>query len=577
MTTEWIGVIVMYGLTVLLAIPLGKFLANVFKDEPNRSGTGSAFGFMKPLERLIYRLGGIDETAEMTWKQNLVALLTLNAVLLLFGFVLLLFQGSLPLNPDGNPSQTPDLAFNTAISFMVNCNLQHYSGESGATYLTQLAVMMFLMFTSAATGIAAAVLLFRSFIPQVAETVGNFYVLFTRSITRLLLPGSLVVALILVFNGVPASFDGKDSIVTMQGDTVGVSRGPAAAMIAIKHLGTNGGGWFGANSAHPLENPNYPTNMVETVAQMLIPIAMIFALGFYVNRRRFSGMIFGVMTVGFFLLLFPTIFSELGGNPALAKMDVSQSAGAMEGKEVRFGALASAYWSIATTVISTGSVNSMHDSSMALSGMMQLLGMMVNAFYGGVGAGLLNFYYFLIIAVFISGLMVGRTPELFGRKVEAREIKIASIVALLSTLLVKGVTAVAAWVFINYGDIDWIVKPSAWLNNPDFHGFTEMLYEVTSANANNGSGFEGLGDNNVFWNLSTGIVLLLGRFIPIIGPVAIAGLLARKKYVPESAGTLPVDTPTFGLMVFAVIFILTALSFFPALALGPLAEYFSLK
>lgn len=571
MTTEWIGVIVMYGLTVLLAIPLGKFLAKVFKGEPN------AFDFMKPLERLIYRLGGIDETADLTWKQNLVALVTLNAVLVAFGFVLLVFQGSLPLNPDGNPSQTADLAFNTAISFMVNCDLQHYSGESGATYLTQLAVMMFLMFTSAATGIAAAVLLFRSFMPQIAETVGNFYVLFTRSITRLLLPGSLVIAIILAFNGVPASFDGKDTIITMQGDTVGVSRGPAAGMIAIKHLGTNGGGYFGANSAHPLESPNYLTNMVEMIVQVLIPIAMIFALGFYVNRRRFAWVIYGVMTFGLLLLLIPTIFSELGGNPAIAQMGISQPTGAMEGKEVRFGPLASAYWSIVTTIISTGSVNSMHDSSMALSGMMELLGMMVNAFYGGVGAGLLNFYYFLIIAVFISGLMVGRTPELFGRKVEAREIKIASIVALLSTLLVKGGTAMAAWVFINYGDTDWAVKPSAWLNNPGFHGFSEMLYEFTSANANNGSGFEGLGDNNVFWNFSTGIVLLLGRFIPIIGPVAIAGLLARKKYVPESSGTLPVDTPTFGLMIFAVIFILTALSFFPALALGPLAEYFSLK
>ena len=576
MTTEWMGVVVMYGLTVLLAIPLGKFLANVFKGEPNRSD-GPAFDFMKPLERLIYRLGGIDETADLSWKQNLVALLTLNGVLLLLAFVLLLFQGSLPLNPDGNPSQTPDLAFNTAISFMVNCDLQHYSGESGATYLTQLAVMMFLMFTSAATGMAAAVLLFRSFMPKVAETVGNFYVLFVRSITRLLLPGSLVIAIILAFNGVPASFDGKDTIISMQGDTVSVSRGPAAGMIAIKHLGTNGGGWFGANSAHPLENPSYLTNMLEMISQVLIPIAMIFALGFFINRRRFAWMIYAVMTIGLLMLLVPTIVSELGGNPAIAHMGIAQPTGAMEGKEVRFGPLASAYWSIVTTIISTGSVNSMHDSSMALSGAMELLGMMVNAFYGGVGAGLLNFYYFLIIAVFISGLMVGRTPELFGRKVEAREIKIASIVALLSTFLVKGGTALAAWFFVNHANADWTVKPSAWLNNPGFHGFSEMLYEFTSANANNGSGFEGLGDNNFFWNYATGIVLILGRFIPIIGPVAIAGLLARKKYVPESSGTLPVDTATFGLMIFAVIFILTALSFFPALALGPLAEYFSLK
>ncbi|KAA9346991.1 potassium-transporting ATPase subunit KdpA [Larkinella humicola] len=571
MSTEWIGVVVMYGLTVLLAIPLGKYLANVFKGEPN------AFDFMAPLERLIYRLGGINPHRDMNWKENLVALLTINAVWLVYAFVLLLNQGSLPLNPDGNPSQTPDLAFNTAISFLVNCDLQHYSGESGATYLTQLGVMMFLMFVSAATGIAAAVLLFRSFMPQSVETVGNFYVLFTKAITRLLLPGSLVVALILAFNGTPASFDGKDTIVTLQGDTVNVSRGPAAGFIAIKHLGTNGGGYFGANSAHPLENPNYLTNMVEMIAQVLIPIAMIFAMGFYINRRKFAWVVYSVMTIGMLGLLIPTISSELGGNPAIARMGISQLTGAMEGKDVRFGALASGYWSIVTTIISTGSVNSMHDSSMALSGAMQLLGMMVNAFYGGVGAGLLNFYYFLIIAVFVSGLMVGRTPELFGRKVEAREIKIASIVALMSALLVKGGTALGAWIFMKYGAAEWAVQPSAWLNNPGFHGFSEILYEFTSANANNGSGFEGLGDNNFFWNYSTGIVLLLGRFLPIIGPVAIAGLLAKKKYVPESSGTLPVDTATFGLMIFAVIFIITALSFFPALALGPLAEYFSLR
>ncbi|GAB3712719.1 potassium-transporting ATPase subunit KdpA [Spirosoma flavus] len=571
MTTEWFGVIAMYALTVLLAIPLGKYLARVFKGEPTLTD------FMKPLERFIYRLGGVSETADLNWKQNLTALLTINVVWFLLAFCFLLCQGILPLNPDGNPSQTPDLAFNSAISFLVNCDLQHYSGESGATYLTQLAVMMFLMFVSAATGMAAAVLLFRSFLPERTETVGNFYVLFTRAVTRILLPGSLLIAFILAFNGTPASFDGKDTITTLQGDTVNVSRGPAAGMIAIKHLGTNGGGWFGVNSAHPLENPSYLTNMVEMVAQMVLPIAMIFALGFFINRKRFAWMIYGVMTIGMLLLLIPTITTELHGNPAIAQLGIAQPTGAMEGKEVRFGPLASAYWSIVTTIISTGSVNSMHDSSMALSGAMELLGMMVNAFYGGVGAGLLNFYYFLIIAVFISGLMVGRTPELFGRKVEAREIKIASLVALLSALLVKGGTALAAWIFIQYGDAAGAVKPSAWLNNPAFHGFSEMLYEMTSANANNGSGFEGLGDNNIFWNVSTGFVLLLGRYVPIIGPVAIAGLLANKKYVPESSGTLPVDTATFGLMIFAVIVILTALSFFPALALGPLAEYFSLN
>jgi len=576
MTTDLLGILVTYGLTVLLAIPLGRYLAKVFAGKPNRNG-GTALDFMVPIERFIYRISGIDPNRDMHWKENIVALLTINAVWLVLGFVLLLTQGSLPLNPDGNPSMSPDLAFNTAISFLVNCNLQHYSGETGLTYLTQLGVITFLQFVSAATGIAALVLMFRHFLPDATDRSGNFYSFFVLSITRLLLPLSLVIAIILAFNGTPASFAGKDSIVTLQGDTVGVSRGPAAGMIAIKHLGTNGGGWFGVNSAHPLENPNYFTNMVELVVQVLVPIALIFALGFYIRRRKFAWIIYGVMTVGMLMLLVPTIWSELNGSSAIAQLGVNQAGGATEGKEVRFGAAASAYWSIVTTIISTGSVNSMHDSSMPLSGAMQLLGMMTNAFYGGCGVGILNYYIFLIVAVFISGLMVGRTPEFFGRKVEAREMKIAALIAILHPFLILVGTSLASYFIVTMPDADWAVKPANWLNNPGFHGFSEMLYEFTSASANNGSGFEGLGDNNVFWNVSTGFVLLFGRFLPIIGPLAIAGLLAQKKYVPESAGTLPTDTGTFGLITLAVIVVIAALAFFPALTLGPLAEFFSLK
>lgn len=576
MTNELLGIVVTYLLTVLLAIPLGKLYAKVFKGERNRDG-GPALDFMAPLERLLYRVGSIDPNRDMTWKENLVALLTINFVWFVYAFVLLLSQGDLPLNPDGNPSMTPDLAFNTAISFLVNCNLQHYSGESGLTYLTQLGVITFLQFVSAATGIAALVLIFRSFMSDMTDRSGNFYVFFVKAITRILLPGSLILALILAFNGTPASFDGKDQFISMQGDTVNVSRGPAAGMIAIKHLGTNGGGWFGVNSAHPLENPNYLTNMVEMIAQVIIPVAMIFALGFYIRRRKFAWVVYGVMTIGLLMLLIPTVMTEIHGNPVIAQLGVSQPTGAMEGKEVRFGPTASAYWSIVTTIISTGSVNSMHDSSMALSGAMELLGMMTNAFYGGCGVGFLNYYIFLIIAVFISGLMVGRTPESFGRKVEAREMKIASMSALLHPFLILVSTAVAMYIFKNGMGADWAVIPANWLNNSSFHGFSEMLYENTSSAANNGSGFEGLGDNNIFWNVSTGFLLILSRFLPIIGPLAIAGLLAQKKFVPESAGTLPTDNATFGLMTFAVIWIIAALSFFPALALGPLAEYFSLK
>jgi K+-transporting ATPase ATPase A chain len=376
----------------------------------------------------------------------------------------------------------------------------------------------------------------------------------------------------MLFNGTPMTFEGKDTITTVQGDTVQVSRGPVAAFVAIKQLGTNGGGFYGPNSAHPLENPSYFTNIIETISILLIPIAMIFALGYVLKRKRLSWVIFGVMMIGFLLLLIPTIVGEMHGNDAIAKMGIQQNMGSMEGKEVRFGSAASAYWAINTTCTSNGSVNAMHDSLTPASGMFAMLGMMVNSFFGGVGVGFLNFYIFIILAVFVSGLMVGRTPEFLGKKIEAKEMKIAMIIALLHPLLILASTAIASHLYASNP-----TAYAAWLNNPGYHGFSEMLYEFTSSSANNGSGFEGLGDNTPFWNIACGIVMLLGRYLPIIGPVAIAGILASKKYIPESAGTLKTDTSTFGLMVFAVIVIVAALSFFPALALGPIAEHFSLK
>lgn len=567
MNTELTGVIVTFLLTLLIAFPLGKYIAKVF------AGEKVITDFMNPMERFFFRISGVDASKGMNWKEFLKSMLAINMLWLFYAFFLLLNQSHLPLNPDGNPDMTPDLSFNTAISFLVNCDLQHYSGESGLTYLTQLFVINFLMFVSAATGIAGAVALFNGLKHKTTDNLGNFWTIFTKSITRILLPLSFVVAVILAFNGTPASFDGKDSIVNLQGDTVGVSRGPAAGMIAIKHIGTNGGGWFGANSAHPLENPNYFTSMVELVAQMIIPIAMLFALGFYIKRKKFVYVIFAVMTIGMFFLIVPTINWEMAGSPAIEKLGVLQSSGAMEGKEIRFGAAASGYWSIVTTIISTGSVNSMHDSAMPLSGMMQMLGMLINAFYGGCGVGILNYFIYIIIAVFIGGLMVGRTPEFMGHKVEAREVKIAALVTLLSAFLIKGGTALAAYYFVNHGNAAWAVQPANWLNNPGNHGFSEMFYEFTSANANNGSGFEGLGDNNIFWNVTTGFVLILGRFLPIIGPIAIIGLLAKKKYIPESSGTLKVDSLTFGILTFAIIIIITALSYFPPLVLGPIAEF----
>ena len=564
MNTELFSVILVYVATILLAIPFGKYIAKVFHGE--KTWTDIIFG---PIERMFFKLSGIDASKEMNWKEHLVALLTINLVWFVLAMLILLNQGWLPLNPDGNPSMTADLSFNTAISFLVNCNLQHYSGETGATYLSQVFCFMFLHFVSAATGIAACVVVFNALKDRTSDQLGNFYNYFLKSCTRILLPLSIILAVILVFNGTPMSLEGKQTIINLQGDSVKVSGGPAAALIAIKHVGTNGGGYFGANSAHPLENPNFITNIAEIIGQVIIPISMVFALGFYLKRKRFAWMVFGVMTLGFLILLAPTLYYEMAGNPAIASMGINQELGNMEGKEIRFGSAFSAYWSIATTVISTGSVNAMHDSFMPISGMMQMLGMMVNAFYGGCGVGFLNFFIFIILAVFISGLMVGRTPEFMGKKIEAREMKIAMMIALLHPFLILSGTALASYVFVQHPDI-------GWLNNPGFHGFSEILYEYTSSSANNGSGFEGLGDNTPFWNISTGFLLILGRYLPIIGPVAIAGIMANKKFIPESAGTLKVDTSTFGLMVFAVIFIITALSFFPALTLGPIAEYFSL-
>ena len=570
MNTELLGIIASFAITLLIAIPLGKYLARMFAGEKTWTD------FLKPIEKAIFKLSGINPNEPMNWKQFLKAMMTINSLWIVYGFFVLMYQDKLPLNPDGNVGQSADTAFNTIISFVVNCNLQHYSGESGATYLTQHFIFMFLHFVSAATGIACAVAVFKAFRDKTATDLGNFWNFFLKSITRLLLPLSIVVSLILTFNGTTSSYAGKDKFISLQGDTVNMSRGPAAQMIAIKHLGTNGGGWFGANSAHPLENSNYLTNMTEIISQFIIPVAMILAFGYFIRRKKLAWVFFSVMMLGVMMLMLPTISSELGGNPLIAKMGISQATGAMEGKEVRFGPAATAYWSTLTTVTSTGSVNGMHDSTMALTGLWQLLAMMINGFFGGCGVGLLNYFIYVIIAVFISGLMVGRTPEFLGHKVEAREVKIAALITLLSPFLIMTGTALASYIVTVHPNIDWAVKPSTWLNNPKYHGFSEMLYEYTSSNANNGSGFEGLGDGNIFWNVTTGVVMLFGRFLPIIGPVAIAGLLAQKKFIPESAGTLKTDTLTFGVMTFAVIIVLNALSYFPALALGPLAEHFSM-
>ena len=563
MNNEITGVIAMFVLSVVPAIFLGKYMAKVFE------GSRSILDFMKPLERLIFRISGIDPAREMTWKQNLKALLTINLVWFLFSMFILMDMGWLPLNPDGNPSMAADTAFNTTISFISNTNLQNYSPEAQMSYLGQMVLMLF-QFISAGTGIAICIVVFNALKEGTSEKLGNFFNYLVLSCTRILLPLAVVLSVILLFHGTPMTFDAKDTFISMQKDTVHVSRGPVAAMVAIKQLGTNGGGFYGANSAHPLENPDYITNMVEDICIILIPIALVFTLGFYLKKKRLANAIFMVMTIGFLIFLIPAIYYEMHGSSEITKLGVQQHLGSIEGKEIRFGPAASAYWGVTTTVTSNGSVNAMHDSFTPITGMIAMMGMMVNCFYGGVGVGFLNYFIFIIIAVFIGGLMVGRTPELMGKKIESKEMKIAVIIALLHPLLILAFTALSSYMYAT--------NPTAyagWLNNPGYHGYSEMLYQYTSSSANNGSGFEGLGDGVPFWNFTNGIVMILSRYLPIIGPVAIAGILAQKKYIPVSAGTLHTDTGTFSLLTYGVIIIIAALAFFPALVLGPVAEFYT--
>lgn len=387
-----------------------------------------------------------------------------------------------------------------------------------------------------------------------------------KSCTRILFPLAVILSIILSINGSTTNFDGIQEVTTLEGETQMVAGGPTAPMVSIKQLGTNGGGFFGPNSTHPFENPNYLTNMAENIAILLIPMGLVFAFGFFLQRRKLSMLFFGVMSILFISFVTISAQQEVTGNPAFAEMGMTETTN-MEGKEVRFGPVASSLWGVSTTSTSNGSVNSMHDSHTPLSGGIFLLDMFINSIFGGVGVGFINFFVFVVVAVFIAGQMIGRTPDFLGKKIEAREVKIAALVVILHPLLILAGTAISAYAITE--------DPSlGWLNNPGHHGLSEMLYEFTSASANNGSGFEGLGDDTPFWNIGAGLAMLLGRFIPIIGPLAIVGSLAVKKPVPVSAGSLKLESPAFGAVLLAVILIIAALAFFPVMALGPIAEYF---
>ena len=565
MDRQGIGIVLAYGLAVLLAIPTGRYLSQVFRQER------SLLDALTPLERLIYRLGGIDPGRPMTWQQYAVALLVINGLWLVYALVVLMVQADIPLwNQQNIPSMEWTLALNTAISFVTSTNLQHYSGESGATYFTQMAVLTFLQFVSAATSLAVGVAVVRGLRSEMSANVGNFYQDFVLSITRVLLPMSLLGAVLLLLTGVPMSFDPYAIIHTVEGAEQTVAGGPVAAMLPIKHLGSNGGGFFGANTAHPLENPTSLSYLIHLINVCLLPMAFVCFVGYFLNRRKLGIVLFTIMTGCFLVLTIPIVQQELAGNVAISQIGVDQSAGSLEGKEVRFGTLASAFYAGVNTVIPAGTLTSMHDSYTPLSGVFMLIGMQLDAFYGGVGTGFLYMLLYIIIAIFIGSLMIGRTPELLGKKVGLVEIQIASFIMVILPLLYIGATGLAVVIQTANPAIGWLSNNA---QPPGFHGFTTMLYEYVSSAAGNGSGFEGLGDNTPFWNLSTAFVMLLGRYIPIIGPLAIAGNLYAKQYMPPTVGVLPTESWTFGLLLTAIIFIIGALCIFPALAIGPIAEY----
>ncbi len=547
-------IILILGGAALLSWPIGKAMSGIMNPGSSMSA------IHRRMESFLSIAGGRFSTEEQGWKQYTAALLFFNAAMFAVVYALLSLQHWLPLNPDDKGALEPSLIFNTVSSFVTNTNLQHYSGEVSMSYFSQLFGIMWLQFVSAATGIAALAAMARGLSGRVM--IGNFYRDIMRAAFLVLLPLSMIVAVLLLLGGVPMTLQGSAITRTLEGAAQTISRGPVAAFIAIKQLGTNGGGFFGANSAHPFENPSFFTNILECISILLIPASCVWMFGKLTGRMRHAAVIFAVMSVLLLGKLGLAFYFESAPTPALAGLPV-QSAGNLEGKELRFGPAAAPLWATLTTATSSGSVNCMHDSLNPLTGLVPLAGMWLNCVFGGNGVGLINMFIYIIIGVFICGMMVGRTPEYLSRKVETGEMKFALLALLVHPLLILGGTAL-------FAATRWGVST---VHNPGAHGFTEILYEFTSATANNGSGFEGLGDNTIPWNIATGIVMLLARFIPIILPLAIAGCLAAKKPVPETVGTLRIDTPLFGMVILGSVILIGALLFLPVAVLGPIVEH----
>lgn len=546
---------------VLLVKPLGTYLYQVFRNEGNR--TDKWFSWV---EKPIFALIGLKERKGMTWKGYAISFVITNMVLVAAGYLILRLQRVLPFNPNGTDNMESTLSLNTIISFMTNTNLQHYSGESGLSYMAQMAVITMMMFTSAATGLCVAIAFIRA-VTSKGTTVGNFFEDFVKAHTRVFIPAAFIIAMVLVALQVPQTLKPTLSVTTLQGSEQQIAVGPVAALESIKHLGTNGGGFMGANSAHPFENPSPLTNVIEILCMWSLGAALPYTFGLFAKSRKQGWIIFSVMMTLFIGFLSLNYAAETNGNPALNQLGIDASQGSMEGKEVRFGIAQSSLFTTVTTAATTGSVNNMHDTLTPLGGITPLSLMMLNSVFGGKGVGLMNMLMYAILAVFLAGLMVGRTPEFLGRKIEAREMKLIAVVILVHPLIILAPTALA--LMTDAGQ--------AGITNAGFHGISQVLYEYTSSAANNGSGFEGLSDNTPFWNITTGLVMLFGRYISMIVLLAVGGSLMRKQWVPETLGTFRTDNKLFAGILIAVVLIIGALTFLPVLVLGPIAEHLTIR
>ncbi|WP_312642869.1 potassium-transporting ATPase subunit KdpA [Hydrogenoanaerobacterium sp.] len=561
---------------LVLVIPIGRYLYYVADHKKT-----FADPLFNHLDNGIYKVCGID-CNDMSWKRYVFSLLITNAVMVLAGYLILRIQALPILNPNRIGAMPADLSFNTIISFITNTNLQHYSGEAGLSYLSQMMVITFLMFTSAASGYSACMAFIRGIAGK--KGMGNFYVDMVRVTTRVLLPISILAAILLIWQGVPQNLSPNVTVQTIEGSYQDIAMGPIASLESIKHIGTNGGGFLGANSAAPFENPTIISNLIELLSMMILPGACVVVFGLTVFDRKkeqyaaspalaksalFGGegrTIFAAMSIIFLLGLSLCFVAESMGNPTLAQVGLSQSMGNMEGKEVRFGIAQSSLFTTVTTAFTTGTVNNMHDTLTPLGGLTPMLNMMLNVVFGGKGVGFMNMALYAVLTVFICGLMIGRTPEYLGKKIEGKEMKLTALCIIVHPLLILAFSALA-------------VSTQAGLRaitNPGFHGLSQVLYEYSSSAANNGSGFEGLADNTLFWNITTGIVMFFGRYLSIVFQLAIASSLMRKRQVNETVGTLKTDTLTFTVSLVVVVLIFAALTFFPVLSLGPVAEHLAL-